>query len=200
MSLHEDCSEHLEDRGIYGEQGKWISLDLAKRLSVGEEAWWEIAELDGEKIPITQHDPQGPADKPIFLWESGDMYLGSWKTASGQENPVEDGLGVLYNNSPQERKGRVSICKAFKKGQMNGKAKVFWLDNAPAWKRNWLPGSPIRRPLISPKVLRATTTCVPFVYEGNFKDNQRCDKEAKVTLKSGECRQGPWDNDVLAAN
>ena len=102
--------DQLEARGDNGMLGKWISLEVAQQESVGKEAWWEIADLDGRRVPVRQHDTTtktAPSDKPVFWWENGDMYLGSWALSKNPNKqwPVEEGFGVFYFNFPTEVRG-----------------------------------------------------------------------------------------------
>lgn len=84
--------------------GRWISAEEAKELTVGKAEFWNAAEAEikGRTVELKQHDPTGPRDKPVWLWEDGEkseMYLGEWKVDGPKGYPVMHGLGILYNNS-----------------------------------------------------------------------------------------------------
>ena len=79
----------------------------------------------------------------------------------------------------------IDICDGIKQGFLNGKGKTFWLESATTWKRNELARSLI----FQNKVPR------PFIYEGRFKQDCRHDPRAKVTLKDGTVKVGPWAED-----
>ena len=182
-----------EPRGDNGQEGHWLTLDEALAETLGQEAWWEIAELKGRRVEVKQHDPNGPIDKPIFRWSNGDMYLGSWGASQDPQKPwpVEEGFGVFYFNYPNAIRGRLNICENIQQGFLNGYGKELWLDDAPSWKRNSINRN---FPHIR-KSMEGRDGYRPFIYEGKFRMDQKHDRKGKVILKNGICRVGPWEND-----
>ena len=66
------------NRGDNALKGWWIGLDEAQERGQGEK-WWKHSGIGGETIQVRQYDENGPNDRPIWLFENGDMYLGEWK-------------------------------------------------------------------------------------------------------------------------
>jgi len=175
-------------RGENGSGGWWISLTEAKDRSVGRQEWWTQPGAGGRSVSVEQYDPKGPPDKPVWLFRNGDMYLGEWTRRGRQHYPVEMGFGTTYNNCPAKLKGLVYVGE-FQDGHCHGLAKTFWLDSAPTWKTNYLPGSPIRQE--EEKSGRSISR--PFSYVGQFRMGLKWDDSARATLKDGTTRVGKWE-------
>lgn len=176
------------NRGDNALKGWWIGLDEAKERGQGEK-WWKNSGIRGETIPARQHDASGPKDRPIWLFENGDMYLGEWtmrkkprvETRSNKKfkaHPVEQGRGITYNFSPR---GKVFIGD-FQNGLITGSGKSFWLKSCSIWKRNKFSQSEINQ----------GSDKVPYNYTGNYIESNKNDPSATVTLKDGTTRVGPW--------
>ena len=158
-----------------------MTLKEAKERAKGEE-WWK-ADLHGKKVPVRQYAEGAPRDKPIWLFENDDMYLGEWK--NGKKNPVEEGFGVTYNDDPPKFKGKVYVG-GWKGGFCHGLGKSFWLESSSTWCKNYLPGSEIRQNIDGKRVP------VPYQYVGQYKQSLKDDPKATVTLKDGTTRVGRW--------
>ena len=184
--VEDEEEEASEERGVGLTKGEWITLDEAKDNNPQQVEWWNYPGLGGKVVEAKQHDPSGPRDKPIWQYENGDQYLGQWK-AGKSGMPVENGFGALYNCSPQKFEGLIVVGE-FKDGVIHGHAKSFWLESAPTWKNNLLGKSPIRQQIneYGRRISR------PFVYEGRYVHDLKHDNKAKVTLKDGTVRVGPW--------
>lgn len=65
----------------------------------------------------------GRGDKPFWLFENGDMYLGEWRKRPGGVL-VEHGSGITYNNRPKKYKGMVFIGD-WQNGHCKGSGKSF---------------------------------------------------------------------------
>lgn len=69
------------NRGDNAIKGRWIGLAEAQERAQGEK-WWKHSGIGGEKIQVQQSnsaDENGPNERPIWLFENGDMYLDEWK-------------------------------------------------------------------------------------------------------------------------
>jgi hypothetical protein len=118
--------ESLTKRGRNEELGGFISLEEARELCGGE--WWELPECRGIG---------GPA-KQIWGWNSGDMYLGSWRPWGPGGLLVQHGLGVAYSSKNHQ----ISMANWFD-GLMMGFGQIFWPEYSEVWKQNLLVDSPI---------------------------------------------------------
>lgn len=165
----------------HGQKGRWSSVEEAKKLTIGNEEWWMSEGIGGRTVEVMQHDPTGPQDKHIWLYQYGDMYLGEWKAIS---RPIEHGFGVYYRKSPW-CEGNVYVGN-WEIGRPHGQAKEFWLESAPTWIENDFQCSPIKEKVDEKSVGR------PFTYKGEFINGPKHDSCATVTLKDGTCRVGPW--------
>ena len=172
-------------RGIEGLGGWWVSVEEAQEYAVGNDEWWWNANVSGADISVKQYDSKGPANKPIWMYHNGDMYLGEWRHTRRTGIPVEHGTGASYTHNPCKYRGVVYVGE-WKEGQFHGAARVFWLDSAPSWIKNELGDTGIRQHdgnrLISQ----------PYTYVGNYVHNVEIDDAATVTLKDGTTRIGPW--------
>ena len=151
--------------GVNALGGWWITLEEATKRANGEE-WWKNAGIHGFTIPVQQYDRSGPNEKPIWLFQNGDMYLGQWKM---QKWPVEDGYGITYNGP-------------IKEGFISGAGKSFWLQSSAMWQTNRLSCSKIQQDSVK----------VPYTYIGKYCRSIKNDWLATVTLKDGTTRVGPW--------
>lgn len=175
--------------------GWWVSFGEAQMRGFGEE-WWKTEGCNGLVVPTTQHDPNGPSDKPVWLFANGSMYLGEWKMQRATGRVVEDGVGVMYNATPFKLRGCIYVGQ-WKDGLRHGRGLTRWAESAPSWEKNYLPSSIIVEEVFAPETVRgAKTIGLPFCYEGRFKNNLRHDTAAKVILKDGTTRVGPWKDDV----
>ena len=77
-------------RGDCGSNGMWYSLAEATFHSAGSVEWWRSKLID----PV-QH-ANGPKDRPVWMFERGDMYLGEWKEDGPKGYPVEHGYGITH--------------------------------------------------------------------------------------------------------
>lgn len=103
-----------ERRGDNATRGTWLSLEEATERTPGNEEWWR-QDLYGKTVSVKQYDATGPRDKPIWMFEDGDMYLGQWKKCSDRHQyPVEQGFGVTYlNRKHSTPAGRVYVGQVF---------------------------------------------------------------------------------------
>ena len=180
-------------RGYNGIQGYWINAAEAKQKSSqrrghnGEE-WWKLLTLHGEHVEVKQYDSDGPADKPFWLFQNGDMHLGEWSingTVSDDaedDHPKEKGTGITYNQ--RGSKGLVCISE-WLGGLLHGNGKSKWIESSKIWQDNRLPNSPL-----SMKKGRATQK-FPFSFEGKYSYSSKCG-QATVTLKDGSTIRGRW--------
>lgn len=90
-------------------KGKWLSLEEAKEVAGGVE-WW-TATLGRQSVPIlpalvsTMNDNRR---RPIWQYEKGRMYLGSWeRKIYNNVYPWEHGFGINYCRCPDKIKGLV---------------------------------------------------------------------------------------------
>ena len=175
---------HDDHRGYNGIGGWWISFKEAKEKCCGKEEWWKHQGYQGLEI-TPAHCPQNPADKPVWLFENGDMYLGQWKYSRQHRWPVEHGLGITYNNYPMKCKGLVCIGE-WRKGHIHGMAKSFWLVSSRTWRKNEFPASAIHQKEGNKTISR------PFSYLGPYNMSHRSGPGATVTLKDGTQHIGTW--------
>ena len=175
---------HDDHRGHNGIGGWWISFKEAKEKCCGKEEWWKHQGYQGLEI-TPAHFPLKPADKPVWLFENGDMYLGQWKYSRQHRWPVEHGLGITYNNYPSKCKGLVCIGE-WRKGLVHGMAKSFWLESSRTWRNNEFPASAIHQKEGNKTISR------PFNYLGPYNMSHRSGPGATVTLKDGTQHIGTW--------
>lgn len=154
----------------------WISLEIAKQSSYGRVEWWKCRGPNGEQVPVKQQHPLGPEDRPVWCHEEGWMYLGSW------ENNECHGFGVYYFLN-----GRVYVGH-LDHNRCTGLACLFWLPASPIWEKNELPLSIIKTP-------DEQKNGLPYIYIGNFVESEKADTKAKVILKDGTTRIGPFMHD-----
>jgi len=177
-----------DHRGCNGIGGWWISFKDAKEKCCGKEEWWKHQGYEGLEITPAHYparNPVNPADRPVWLFENGDMYLGQWKYSTQHECPVEHGLGITYNNYPTKCKGLVCIGE-WRKGHVHGMANSFWLESSPTWRNNLFPASAIRQKE------RNKTISRPFNYLGPYNMSSRSGPGAIATLKDGTQHIGTW--------
>jgi hypothetical protein len=172
---------HDDHRGYNGLGGWWISFKEAKERCCGNEAWWTHKGYQGLEITPAHY----AADKPVWLFENGDMYLGQWRHSRQHGWPVEHGLGITYNNYPVKCRGLVCIGE-WRKGHIHGMAKSFWLESSRTWRKNEFPASAVRQEEGNKTISR------PFIYVGPYNMSYRSGRAAIVTLKDGTQRKGPW--------
>ena len=167
-------------RGERGFGGRWITLDEAKAYSVGSATeWW-----NHPRIRPTH-------EKPIWEYQNSDMYMGQWN--ENCEIPLEDGFGITYNQYPIPTSQGLIHVGHWKQGCLDGSGESFWLSSCKIWKANHCPGSAITVTTRNGKHLRKRG--VPFRYKGTYRNDQKCDPQAVVTLKDGTTRRGPWEHD-----
>ena len=89
-------------RGVAGMGGWWIDPAEALKYHARQEQWW------GPAAVPAQSDSTGPPEKPVWLFENGNMYLGSWitlRTTHKDNRPsiiLEDGFGITYHHDTQQ--------------------------------------------------------------------------------------------------
>jgi hypothetical protein len=159
----------------------WINLEVARESSYGNVEWWKCLGVNGEQIEARQHHPDGPEDRPVWCHEDGWMYLGEWKDGECH------GFGVYYFLN-----GRVYVGN-LNRNKCSGLAMLFWLPAAPIWKDNELPLSII-------KSNEQQSVGLPYIYIGCFEESEKRDPRAKVILKDGTTRIGPFQNDRLVGD
>jgi hypothetical protein len=176
MYFSQTLRSKYERRGEVGMKGHWVSLEEAKEFANDTE-WWAVM-LDGRSVPIPLN-----TDKPIWKYQNGQMFLGSWKDTA--TCPVEHGFGVCHCGDPEKIKGLVYIGGR-KNGTYHGRGKTFWLRSSKTWRADFFAGSPIRQKI------GTRTVGLPFEYVGEYINGQHEDPKAIVTLKDGTARRGPW--------
>lgn len=175
-----------DKRGFAELDGCWIDAKEAKERSRQHEhhqgdEWWTLLDLSGQKVDVKQYVKGAPRDKPFWLFENKDMYLGEWS-----KDKKEEGIGITYNNKP---KGLICIAQ-WKGGLLNGKGKSSWLQESKIWLENRQPNSPIFE-----KDGRRTVK-YPFTYDGEYVNSAKVAKNATVTLKNGMAKIGPWKEGI----
>lgn len=163
------------------QNGSWLSLEESRQRACGKVAWWKCEGPNGENVEEIQQNPDGPPSRPVWLDASGWMYLGGW---DGREY---SGFGVMHFPN-----GRV-FAGHFSKNKCWGQAKLIWLPSSTTWIKNTQARSVINCTIREGGVEKVNP--VPYIYIGGFKDSQRCDSRAKVILKDGTTRVGPFDAD-----
>lgn len=182
------CSRIAYDgkRGEKGVGGWWIDLEEAQTCVVGNEAWWHHAHVS-KSIEMKQYDKSGPADKLIWMYSNGDMYLGEWHYCPKKCRLVEHGMGATYIHSPPRHRGVVYVGE-WKYGDFYGSARAFWLESSPTWIKNELGDTGIRQETDNGKFVGR-----PYSYSGLYVDNVETDQRAVVSLKDGTTRIGHWN-------
>ena len=181
-----DSSDGL--RGRDGGIGWWISLEEAQERSIGNEKWFEKNNFRGKQVPSIQHVRDAPEDKPVWLFQDGDMYLGEWRSMGPDAGfSVEHGFGIAYTNYPLNHQGLVCIG-GWNHGIRHGQGEEFWMESSIVWTENHHDDSPIAH--VNPANNKRTP--VPFAYRGRLTNGYYHDKQAVVTLKDGTTRRGAW--------
>jgi len=170
-------------RGEQGVEGWFISLDEAQLYVVGNEAWWNNANVKNV-ISI----PSSMTAMPIWMYRNGDMYLGEWNYCRENKRFVEHGVGATYIHNPSKFRGIIYVG-GWKKGLFSGAARAFWLESSPTWIRNELGDTGVRQETRDGKLVGR-----PYSYVGRYVDNVETDERAVVSLKDGTTRIGPWAN------
>lgn len=182
-------------RGVKNEGGWWISLEEAKQLGMGE-CWYKETMKSVSNIPYSAKSINA-ANELLWLYESGNMYLGSWKSvrcgSGGRFLSVEHGDGISYEATPTYRKGHCFSGK-FENGVASGYGRSFWLHNSPSWISNSLPESQIKED--DDVTGRRTGDFLPYEYVGQWRQNQKHDRYGVVTLKDGTKKIGGWAYDI----
>lgn len=182
-----------EKRGRKPERGRWISLEEAKMLAGNEEWWMETEKSAGAKPVATPKNEE----KPIWLFESGKMHLGPWKSIQfgkgGMNCMCEVDYGITFEAMPPHRRGNCYVGQ-FLNGRAHGNGRSFWLKSSPSWKSNNLPGSQIK---FSTKRGGRQECGLPYEYKGQFRDNKKHDVNGVATLKDGTKKVGRWFDDVI---
>jgi hypothetical protein len=161
-------------------QGTWLTLEQARERSYGRVAWWKCPSPDGELIQERQYHPDGPNDRPVWWDQDSDcLYLGEW------QDDCYHGRGVVYFPNGRVYRG------FFEDGCCSGTALLTWLTQAPLWKQNHQPQSAIQS---------SKQFGLPYIYLGRFVDSEKDDPFAKVVLKDGTMRVGPFRNDEPVGN
>jgi hypothetical protein len=154
--------------------GTWITLQEARDRSHGRIEWWKCKGTKGEVAVEEQQDPLGPPrDRPVRLYQNGTMYLGGWEEGEWH------GFGVQYRED-----GEVQAWN-FDKGRFYGPGMLLWLPTSPCWVENQCSRSAIQS---------TDGQGLPFVYIGNYKKGSKFDPLARVILKDGTSRVGPWND------
>ena len=161
--------------------GHWLTLSEAKNQSSGNTEWWKIEGCNGKSVSPRQHRPGAPEFRPVWMSESGTMYIGKWK------NNEWHGFGVCHRPD-----GRVIVGNR-KKGVLTGLVVRTWVASSPKWKANEDENSPIQSRAKDDET-RKTKVGRPFIYIGKYNHLGKCDKRATVILKDGTTRVGPWDD------
>jgi hypothetical protein len=178
--------ERLYKRRFDGYRGRgefpgwWISLEESEKIC--GEAWWTLPPC--RKVEPIQYDARGPNDRPIWLWERGDMYLGRWTFVKNCH--LYSGLSLSCS-----RDGKVTVAN-WQEAIMQGPGEFFWLESSIVWEKNWLYCSPIKTGVKTQTV--DNNWGRPFCFQGNFQDSMIHDDRAVVRIKKGTTRVGPWKN------
>ena len=133
---------------------------------------------------------------PVFEFENGDMYIGSWKDKGPNGYPVEHGDGIYYNNYPKDAQGLI-YAGGWRNGKPHGKGGSFWLESAPTWIANFLEEKSNASFIMIPK---KDGSGVPFSFKGRYYNGKKHCEEGYATLKDGTSRKGPWKNDLPVEN
>ena len=188
-------SDGYRGRGTISMKGWWISLEEAKEISIGGETWWTKPGYKGRVVEVRQYVHRAPPDRPIWLFENGDMYLGPWKTSETTGKIVECGYGstyfyyyfdgVHYPGAVYTGEKREGLC--------DGMGRLWWIDSSPTWINNFFPGSPLQE-----WVANEDSGFVgrPLTYEGFFQNGNLHDNTALVSVKDGTTRVGPWRDNL----
>jgi len=153
---------------------RWITVAEARELVPEGYAWM--------RAPGPTRDCQHSAarDRPVFLYENGDMYLGAWKEFGAFFPKAKpSGWGAYCSQSESISVG------AWAKGMLHGPACLWWIPTAPVWLLNREDAS----------CIKVDGVGVPFIYIGEYKKDRKNDPTATVILKDGTTRLGPWKDD-----
>jgi hypothetical protein len=160
------------------------------------ECWYKETTKSVSNIPSVKSDN----NELLWLYESGNMYLGSWKSvrcgSGGRFLSVEHGDGISYEATPTYRKGHCFSGK-FEDGVASGYGRSFWLHNSPSWISNYLPESQIKEDDITG---RRTGNFLPYEYVGQWRQNQKHDRYGVATLKDGTKKIGGWAYDIVVSD
>lgn len=196
----------------------WISLAEAQERSVGNEKWWTkeagvttmdidvsevltaIQKMEGIEpalpIPVDSSPGDSDEEKPVWVYDDGNMYLGFWKICDRTTDKIRHGKGIYYGHEPVSMMGSVYVS-TWKDDKPVGKVEFFWLESSNVWKNNTDDSSEIAntngrgRRNANENIRR-----LPFKAYATMNENfQICDEDAIITLKDGTRRRGPWQND-----
>ena len=160
---------------------KWISYDDAKVLEGGDVIeWWKATEITRSKEMKTNAPHK---EKPILEYLNGDMYFGQLKEIQSNGSKPrwkEHGKGIKCN----KRTGQYYVG-SFQDGKRDSCGRASWLINSRTWRENNDKNSQIRERVAGRKGL-------PFEYDGKYIDDKKHCINAKVTLKNGTEKVGPW--------
>jgi hypothetical protein len=168
----------------------WISLEEARERVPGKVEWWHCRGPQGEVVEVKQYDKKGPSDRPVRLWENGEMFIGGYKESRfiGHGSTLH-GLGVYY--CVDER----VIVGHWNRGNKVGLFKQSWLPSGACWMVNETSSSEIKKKRKSAIGAMVAGAGVPYIYIGAYKDNLKNDPSATVILRDGLTRIGPWKTD-----
>jgi hypothetical protein len=184
--------KHYKRRGkdYDGCEGKWISLEESKKYSVARDEWWKHPKCQDilNQIAYNDDDPT-----PVWLYDTNDMYIGSWKLNGPHGHPVEHGKGIFYYNFPKTTFSGLIYAGEWKNGYLHGHGESFWHELSDTWVKNRLRNSVV-------KENKKNGVCIPFHYRGTFINDTHWGPDARVTLKDGTVRVGPWRNGYPVGN
>ena len=224
-------------RGIEKSQGWWVSLEYASSF-VGGSEWWAVTGYEDRIVPVKQYDGRdpdddddddefsdgdsapgnAPHDKPIWMYENGNMYLGPWirlgskkkkaKKAGALKDvvsiPLEHGYGTMYMHFPEKFRGQIYVGNWYQ-GRWHNMGKTSYLPTAPSWINNRLPKSQVKQPTddvvedpsTGKSIIKTRWVARPFLYMGLFEYGCMMDPEgATVVLKDGTTKIGIWNYDI----
>jgi len=128
-----------------------------------------------------QHRSDGPDDKPVRLFPyGGRMYIGEWNA----EKKRRYGFGVHCNPNWG------SVQAGLWKSSLMTSGSELYLPGSSTWMTNKCNRSEIKS-LPSHNTKKAVHG-LPFIYIGCFKKSNFDDPHARVILKDGTTRIGPW--------
>ena len=193
-------------RGINREGGWWIDFEESKILAMNEE-WWTETETSMTEPPngATKQVPT-LKDKKLWLFETGTMHLGSWKSIQFGKGgkicvcQVEYGIACISFVAKPPRQRGFCYVGEFYNGCKHGLGRSFWLPNSQTWKSNSLEGSQIKQQHLSDDDAAGDDEAgLPYEYVGKFQNNRKHDSNGIVTLKNKTKKKGPWLDDVVVA-
>lgn len=133
--------EYDDIRGDTDNGGWWVDYVEAQQHTVGNEKWWTKEGINGKVVHLRQHEYCGPDNKPIWMYNNYDMYLGGWIKDNGRI--LEHGFGAIYNHNPIKFRGMIYVG-FWNRGSCDGMGKIFWLEESSTWKQNSFAGSAIK--------------------------------------------------------